>query len=39
MKTLSRAELEKSLRQGLEPLYLLVGPERYLRRAAAQEIS
>src|SRR5690349_12923714 len=39
MKTLSRAELEKSLRQGLEPLYLLVGPERYLRRAATQEIT
>lgn len=39
MKTLSRAELEKSLRQGLEPLYLLLGPERYLRRAAAQEIT
>lgn len=39
MKTLSRAELEKSLRQGLEPLYLLLGPERYLRRAAAQEIA
>lgn len=39
MKTLSHAELEKSLRQGLEPLYLLVGPERYLRRVAAQEIT
>jgi DNA polymerase III subunit delta len=39
MKTLSRTDLEKSLRQGLEPLYLLVGPERYLRRAAAQEIT
>ena len=39
MKTLSRTELERSLRQGLEPLYLLVGPERYLRRAAAQEIT
>ncbi|HEX3187687.1 MAG TPA: DNA polymerase III subunit delta [Pyrinomonadaceae bacterium] len=39
MKTLSRAELEKSLRQGLEPLYLLVGPERYLRSAAAREIT
>jgi len=36
---LSRAELEKSLRQGLEPLYLLVGPERYLRSAAAREIT
>ncbi len=39
MKTLSRTELERSLRQGLEPLYLLVGPERYLRRAAAHEIT
>jgi DNA polymerase III subunit delta len=39
MKTLSRVELEKSLRQGLEPLYLLLGPERYLRRAAAQAIA
>jgi len=36
---LSRAELEKSLRQRLEPLYLLVGPERYLRSAAAREIT
>lgn len=39
MKTLSRTELERSLRQGLEPLYLLVGPERYLRGLAAQEIT
>jgi DNA polymerase-3 subunit delta len=39
MKALSRTELERSLRQGLEPLYLLVGPERYLRRAAAHEIT
>ena len=39
MKTLSRTELERSLRQGLEPLYLLVGPEQYLRRAAAQSIT
>ena len=39
MKALSRTELERSLRQGLEPLYLLVGPERYLRRVAAREIS
>ena len=39
MKTLSRVELERSLRQNLEPLYLLVGPERYLRRAAAQAIT
>jgi DNA polymerase-3 subunit delta len=39
MKSLSRVDLEKSLRQGLEPLYLLVGPERYLRRVAAQAIA
>ena len=39
MKSLSRADLEKSLRRGLEPLYLLVGPERYLRRIAAQTIT
>ena len=39
MKTLSRTELERSLRQGLDPLYLLVGPERYLRRVAAQSIT
>ena len=39
MKALSRTEPERSLRQGLGPLYLLVGPERYLRRGAAREIS
>ena len=39
MKTLSRTELERSFRQALEPLYLLVGPERYLGRTAAQEIT
>jgi DNA polymerase-3 subunit delta len=39
MKTLSRVDLEKSLRQGLGPLYLLLGPERYLRRAAVQAIT
>lgn len=39
MKTLSRTELERSLRQGLEPLYLLVGPERYLRREAVRSIT
>ena len=38
MKTLSRTELERSLREGLDPLYLLVGPERYLRRVGAQSI-
>ena len=39
MKTLSRAELERSLREGVRPLYLLLGPEIYLRRVAAQSIS
>jgi len=39
MKTLSRVELERSLRQGIEPLYLLIGPERYLRGVAAREIA
>ncbi len=39
MKTLSRTELGRSLRQGLEPLYLLVGPERYLRHEAVQSIT
>ena len=39
MKTLLRTELDRSLRQGLEPLYLLVGPERYLRREAVQSIT
>ena len=32
MKTLSRTELDRSLREGLRPLYLLLGPEVYLRR-------
>ncbi|HEX6044203.1 MAG TPA: DNA polymerase III subunit delta [Pyrinomonadaceae bacterium] len=39
MKTLSRVELERSLRQGVEPLYLLLGPERYLRGVAARDIT
>ena len=39
MKTLSRTELERSLREGLRPLYLLLGPEIYLRRVAAQTIT
>jgi DNA polymerase III subunit delta len=39
MKTLSRVELERSLRERLEPLYLLLGPERYLRRVSAQAIA
>ncbi len=39
MKTLSRTELECSLREGLRPLYLLLGTEVYLRRVAAQSIT
>ena len=39
MKSLTRTELERSLREGLRPLYLLLGPEVYLRRAAAQTIT
>ena len=39
MKILTRTELERSLREGLRPLYLLLGCEIYLRRAAAQAIT
>ncbi len=39
MKTLTRTELDRSLREGLRPLYLLLGPEIYLRRVAAQTIT
>ena len=39
MKALSRTELDRSLREGLRPLYLLLGPEIYLRRVAAQTIT
>jgi DNA polymerase-3 subunit delta len=39
MKTLSRTELDRSLREGLRPLYLLLGCEAYLRRVAAQTIT
>ncbi len=39
MKILSRTELDRSLREGLRPLYLLLGTEVYLRRAAAQTIT
>ena len=39
MKTLTRTELERSLREGLRPLYLLLGPEIYVRRTAAQAIA
>ena len=39
MKALSRTELERSLREGVHPLYLLLGTEIYLRRVAAQNIT
>jgi DNA polymerase-3 subunit delta len=39
MKSLTRTELERSLRESLRPLYLLLGPEIYLRRVAAQSIT
>jgi DNA polymerase-3 subunit delta len=39
MKTLTRTELERSLREGVRPLYLLLGSEIYLRRVAAQTIA
>lgn len=44
MTTLSRAELDRSLRPGpgagrLQPLYLLVGCESYLRDAAARQLT
>lgn len=39
MKPLSRTDLERSLREGLRPLYLLLGPEIYLRRVAARTIT
>jgi DNA polymerase III subunit delta len=39
MKPLSRTDLERSLREGLRPLYLLLGPEVYLRRQTAQAIT
>jgi DNA polymerase-3 subunit delta len=38
MKPLTRTEFERSLREDLRPLYLLLGPEIYLRRVAAQTI-
>lgn len=39
MKAVSRTDLDRSLREGLRPLYLLLGPEGYLRREAAQAIT
>jgi DNA polymerase III subunit delta len=39
MKTLSRTELDRSIREGLKPLYLLLGNESYLRGVASQNIA
>lgn len=39
MKALSRSELERSLREELHPLYLLLGPETYLRQIAVHAIT
>src|SRR5437867_3373406 len=39
MKTLTRVELERSLREGVKPLYLLLGTESFLRGAAADMIA
>lgn len=39
MKTLTRTELERSLREGAKPLYLLLGSESYLRGEAADLIA
>jgi len=39
MKTLIRSELERSLREGIKPLYLLLGSESYLRGEAADLIA
>jgi DNA polymerase III subunit delta len=39
MKALSRTELERSLRESPQPLYLLLGTERFLRDTAARSIT
>ena len=39
MKTLTRDQLERTVREGVEPLYLLLGSESYLRGKAAQLIA
>jgi DNA polymerase-3 subunit delta len=39
MKTLTRTDLDRSLREGVKPLYLLVGAESYLRGVAADDIA
>jgi DNA polymerase-3 subunit delta len=39
MKSLSRTDLERSLRESPQPLYLLLGTERFLRDTAARSIT
>lgn len=39
MKAISRTELERSLRESPQPLYLLLGTERFLRHTAARSIT
>jgi DNA polymerase-3 subunit delta len=39
MKPISRTELDRSLREEVRPLYLLLGPESYLRQVAVQAIT
>ena len=39
MKALSRTDLERSLRESPQPLYLLLGTERFLRDTAARSIT
>ena len=39
MKTLTRVELERSLRETIRPLYLLLGTESYLRNSAGDAIA
>jgi DNA polymerase III subunit delta len=39
MKPLSRTDLDRSLRNRIDPLYLLVGSERFLRTVAARAIT
>jgi DNA polymerase-3 subunit delta len=39
MKSLTRVDLERSLREGVKPLYLLLGIENFLRGVGAQAIA
>jgi DNA polymerase-3 subunit delta len=39
MKVLTRTELDRSLREKVHPLYLLLGPETYLRSVASKSIA